>query len=46
LFIPDRDADFLLSRIPDPESRNQKGTQSRNPGSGSATLVNLSVADL
>jgi hypothetical protein len=38
--IPDPDADFLPSRIPDPGSRGQKGTQSRIPdlGSGSATL--------
>jgi hypothetical protein len=35
--IPDPDADFLPSRIPDPRSRGQKGTQSRI-GSGSATL--------
>jgi hypothetical protein len=27
--IPDPDADFLPSRIPDPGSRGQKGTQSR-----------------
>ncbi len=29
--IPDPDADFLPSRIPDPGSRGQKGTQSRIP---------------
>jgi hypothetical protein len=29
--IPDPDADFLTSRIPDPGSRGQKGTQSRIP---------------
>ncbi len=39
--IPDPDADFLPSRIPDPGSRGQNGTQSRipDPGSGSATLL-------
>ena len=29
--IPDPDADFLPSRIPDSGSRGQKGTQSRIP---------------
>ncbi len=45
--IPDPDADFLPSRIPDPGSRGQKGTQSRipDPGSGSATLIRMNGID-
>ncbi len=38
LFIPDPDADFLPSRIPDPGVK-----KAPNPGSGSATLVRVSL---
>jgi hypothetical protein len=34
LFIPDPDADFLPSRIPDPGVK-----KAPDPGSGSATLI-------
>jgi hypothetical protein len=38
--IPDPDADFLQSRIPDPGVK-----KAPNPGSGSATLLTVSAFD-